>query len=218
MRIPAWLTAMFLLLGGAGANAGDTPDGEALFNAACAHCHDRNLPRMPSRAGLAEKDPRDIYTAISAGVMAPYARALSHEQRRAVAEYAAGESLGDFASGAAAIPASAYCKAKPAELLGDIDSGWNGWGNDLANTRYQDVARGGIDRASVMRLKLKWAFGVPAVSTMSGQPAVADGRLFFGTFSGLVVALDADSGCALWVFEADGGVRTAITLGTLPDG
>ncbi|MEQ8660410.1 MAG: PQQ-binding-like beta-propeller repeat protein [Gammaproteobacteria bacterium] len=216
--MPAWLTAICLLLGVTGVNAADTPDGATLFNANCAHCHDRNLPRMPSRAGLKEKDPRDIYTAISAGVMAPYARALSHEQRRAVAEYAAGKSLGDFASGAAAIPASAYCKARPAELVRDIASGWNGWGNDLANTRYQDVARGGIDRASVARLKLKWAFGVPAVSTMSGQPAVADGRLFFGTFSGLVVALDADSGCALWVFEADGGVRTAITLGQLPDG
>lgn len=218
MRFFAWLTCCGLFLGAAGATAADDTDGKALFDANCAYCHDRELPRMPSRAGLKEKDPRDIYTAISAGVMAPYARALSHEQRRAVAEYAAGKSLGDFASGAAAIPASAYCKTPPAAPLENIDSGWNGWGNDLANTRRQDVERGGIDRASVARLKLKWAFGVPAVSTMSGHPVVADGRLFFGTFSGLVVALDAGSGCALWVFEADGGVRTALTLGKLPDG
>ena len=51
-----------------------------------------------------------------------------------------------------------------------------------------------------------------------GHPIVADGRLFFGTFSGLVIALDANSGCALWVFEAHAGVRTALTLGTLADG
>ncbi|MEX2479433.1 MAG: PQQ-binding-like beta-propeller repeat protein [Gammaproteobacteria bacterium] len=194
------------------------PDGKALFDAACAYCHDRELPRMPSRAGLKEKDPRDIYTAISAGVMAPYARALSHGERRAVAEYAAGRSLGDFASGAAAIPPAAYCKNKPAQPLTDIDSGWNGWGNDLANTRFQDAARAGLDAADVAELELQWAFGVPAVSTMSGHPTVADGRLFFGTFSGLVIALDAASGCALWVFEADGGVRTALTLGRLGDG
>jgi polyvinyl alcohol dehydrogenase (cytochrome) len=34
----------------------------------------------------------------------------------------------------------------------------------------------------------------------------------------LVIALDAQSGCANWVFEAQGGVRTAITVGRLSDG
>lgn len=198
--------------------ATDTPDGAALFEVACARCHDRELPRMPSRAALAQKDPRDIYTAIAAGVMAPYARGFSHAARRAVAEYAAGKSLGDFASGAAAIPQSAHCSTKSATPTINPDSGWNGWGNDLANTRFQDAARAGLAASDVPRLEFRWAFGVPAVSTMSGQPVVADGRVFFGTFSGLVIALDARSGCALWVFEADGGVRTALTLATLPDG
>lgn len=193
-------------------------DGAASFQANCAYCHDRSLPRMPSRAGLREKDPRDIYTAISAGVMAPYARDLSHAERRAVAEYAAGKSLGDFASGAAAIPQDAYCKSATLSPLTDVDSGWNGWGNGLGNTRYQDSTRAGLSAADIPALKRKWAFGVPAVSTMSGHPVVAEGRLFFGTFSGLVIALDAASGCALWAFEADAGVRTAIALGRLQNG
>jgi len=192
--------------------------GEVLFQASCAYCHDRKLPRMPSRAGLKEKDPRDIYTAISAGVMAPYARALSHGERRAVAEYAAGKSLGDFASGAAAIPQAAYCANKPDNTVTNIDAGWNSWGNNLANTRYQGAAGAGMTTDEVSKLRLKWVFGVPAVSTMSGHPVIADGRLFIGTFSGLVIALDANSGCALWAFEADAGVRSSLTLGKLPDG
>lgn len=201
-------------------HAADTakPDGAGLFQANCARCHDRALPRMPSREGLKEKDPRDVFTTISAGVMAPYARTLSHDERRAVAEFAAGKSLGDFATGAAAIPQSAYCAEKPAQALTNIDSGWNGWGNGLANTRFQTAAKAGLASQDVPKLKMKWAFGVPAVSTMSGHPVVADGRLFFGTFSGLVIALDAKSGCALWVFEAQAGVRTSLTLGTLADG
>ena len=192
--------------------------GENLFNVSCGYCHDRNLPRMPSRAGLKEKDPRDIYSTISAGVMAPYARSLSHAERRLVAEYAAGKTLGDFASGAAAIPESAYCATKPDNAITTIDDGWNSWGNDLANTRFQKAANAGLSAAEVSQLKLKRVFGVPAVSTMSGHPVVADGRLFFGTFSGLVIALDAASGCALWAFEADAGVRSSLTLGKLPDG
>lgn len=194
------------------------PDGAVLFQANCAHCHDRALPRMPSRAGLKEKDARDVFTTISAGVMAPYTRQLSHDERRAVAEYASGKSLGDFATGAAAIPPQAYCKAPPAALAG-TDDGWNSWGGSgLANTRFQTAARAGFTAADLARLKVKWAFGVPAVSTMSGQPVEAGGRLFFGTFSGLVIALDANTGCAHWVFEAKAGVRTSITLATQDDG
>ena len=199
-------------------NAADAVDGAAIFQAVCAHCHDRELPRMPSRAALKDKKPEDIFTTISAGIMAPYARGLGSAERRAVAEYASGKSLGEFASGAAAMPASAYCKTPIAQPLAHIDSGWNGWGNDLANSRFQTAARAGLSAADVPKLKLKWAFGVPAVSTMSGHPIAADGRLFFGTFSGLVIALDANSGCALWVYEAHAGVRTALTLGQLADG
>jgi len=209
--------ALFCLLSLPSASAEPASGGD-LFNANCAHCHDRNLPRMPSRAGLKEKDPRDIYTAISAGVMAPYTRHLSHEDRRSIAEFAAGRSLGDFASGKAAIPASAFCSEGPAQALTHVDSGWNSWGNGPGNRRFQDSARAGLATSDIPRLKLKWAFGVPAVSTMSGHPVVADGRLFFGTFSGLVIALDASSGCALWAFEADAGVRTSISMAELPDG
>ena len=196
------------------------PDGATLFAANCGRCHDRvvPLPRMPSRAGLKEKDPRDVFTTISAGVMAPYVRQLTHDERRAVAEFAAGKSLGDFATGAAAIPKAAYCAAQPTTALTNVDSGWNGWGTNLANTRFQTAARAGLTAAQVAKLKVKWAFGVPAVSTMSGQPVVADGRLYFGTFSGLLIALNADTGCALWVYEAKAGVRSSITLGKLADG
>ena len=214
------LSCLILILGtAAGPAAAETAvDGAALFNTVCARCHDRDLPRMPSRAALKEKPPQDIFTTISAGVMAPYARGLGGVERRAIAEYASGKSLGEFASGAAAIPRSAYCKATPATPLKSLDDGWNGWGNGLANTRFQDAARAGLSAADVPKLKLKWAFGIPAVSTMSGHPVEADGRLFFGTFSGLVIALDADSGCALWVYEAHAGVRTSLTLAVGDDG
>ena len=218
MRNTLLLLALLLAAPLVKAEAGTKPNGEALFAANCARCHDRSLPRMPSRAGLKEKDAVDVYNTISAGVMAPYTRQLSHDERRAVAEYAAGKSLGDFAAGAAAIPKEAYCSAGGKPLV-QVDDGWNGWGgNGLANTRFQDAAHAGLKSADVPKLKVKWAFGVPGVSTMSGQPVVAGGKLFFGTFSGLVIALDAKAGCAHWVHEARAGVRTALTLATLEDG
>ena len=193
-------------------------EGADVYQANCAYCHDKELVRMPSRDDLKKRDALEVYSAISSGVMAPYTRDLSHEERRAVTEYVTGKSLGDYASGAAAIPPEAYCENTPKGKVEHANSGWNSWGNDTANTRYQNATNAGLLKADVPKLKYKWAFGVPGVSSMSGQPAVADGRLFFGTWSGLVIALNAESGCALWVYEASGGVRTAITLGELENG
>ncbi len=219
MRILASLAIIGILLTGtAKSETTDETNGAGLYTIHCAHCHDRSLPRMPSITDLKEQDPRDVFSAISAGVMAPYTRGLSHAERRAITEYATGQALGAFASGAAAIPQSAYCESKPPQPIENVESGWNSWGSDLANSRFQTPARAGLSAEDVSKLKFKWAFGVPAVSTMSGHPIVADGRLFFGTFSGLVIALNAQTGCALWAFEADAGVRTALTLGKLGDG
>lgn len=44
---------------------------------------------------------------------------------------------------------------------------------------------------------------------MSGQPTIADGRLFVGSQAGYVYSLDASTGCTYWTFHAAAGVRTA---------
>ncbi len=89
---------------------------------------------------------------------------------------------------------------------------WNGWGNDAANTRFQNEKAAGLTAAQVPKLTLKWAFGFPGVSSASGQPTVAAGRVFVGNTNGMVYSLDAKTGCTHWSFKADGGVRTSISI------
>jgi len=48
--------------------------------------------------------------------------------------------------------------------------------------------------------------------------AVVGGRLFMGSQSGAVYALDAETGCTYWVFEAETWVRTAISVGPYSGG
>jgi len=172
---------------------------------------------MPNLSALRGRQALEIYTVITAGPMAPHARHLSHHQRRAITEFTTGKILGESAVGAAAIPQASFCKQPPNGVVRNLDSGWNGWGNDLENSRYQGPQRAGLKAADVARLEVKWTFGVPAVETMSGQATIVDGRVFFGTISGLVIALDAESGCTLWAFEAQAGVRTSVVLGKLAD-
>ena len=66
-------------------------EGALVYQANCAYCHEREMVRMPSREDLKKRDALEVYSTISSGVMAPYTRDLSHEERRAVTEYVTGK-------------------------------------------------------------------------------------------------------------------------------
>ena len=73
----------------------------------------------------------------------------------------------------------------------------------------------GLKKDDVPKLKLKWAFGVPNATAMYGQPAIAGGRLFVGSDNAVVYALNAETGCVYWSFQAGAAVRTAISVGPI---
>src|SRR6185503_7455565 len=89
---------------------------------------------------------------------------------------------------------------------------WNGWGVNTNNTRYQDQAMAGFTVAEAPRLKLKWAFGFPGELSADAQPTIAGGRVFVGTQSGMVYALNASTGCVHWFFKANAAVLAAVTI------
>ncbi len=89
---------------------------------------------------------------------------------------------------------------------------WNGWGGGVENTRYQPEPA--IRATDVSRLALKWAFGYPGASTVSGQPTIVDGRVFVAD-AGQVYALDARSGCTYWRYDLDGHAFSPIAIAEL---
>jgi polyvinyl alcohol dehydrogenase (cytochrome) len=136
---------------------------------------------------------------------------VTNDDKRAIAGYLGGRKP-DVAPLADAKLMPNQCPANPAiETLSDKPL-WNGWGADLDNTRFQPAKMAGLSAAQVPNLKLKWAFGFPAAEIMWGQPTVAAGRVFIGVDTGAVYSLDADTGCVHWSFQAEAGVRNAITI------
>ena len=217
-----WIPLAFILLvvpAGAPAQEAPAADGAVVYRTSCAHCHDGKMSRMPTLEEIREKTAVSVYMAQTGGMMTTAAAHLSGAERIAVAEYLTGDSMGGFTSVKAMIPKSAYCGpgGKPlAQTLGG--PGWNGFSDNLANTRYRSAAEAGFGAQDLPKLKLRWAFGVPAADMMSTQPALVGDRLYFGTPSGLVLSLDAATGCIRWVAETHSGVRTAITVAQRPDG
>ena len=157
--------------------------------------------------------PEAIDTALSSFMMRRQAAALSSAERRAVAAFLAGRPAGSYRAPLDMIGKEAAAPpARPRDPL--AGAAWNGWGIDARNSRSQTAAAAGLTAADVPKLKLKWAFGVPGVSASGSQITVVGSRAFVGSRNGVVYALDTKTGCLVWAFEADAGVRSTPVVGS----
>ncbi len=109
-------------------------------------------------------------------------------------------------------PAAQILCSEPPSPVALGSAQWNGWGRGIENTRYQPEPA--IRATDVSRLALKWAFGYPGASTVSGQPTIVDGRVFVAS-AGHVYALDARSGCTYWRYDTDAHAFSPIAIAEL---
>ncbi|OLE74015.1 MAG: hypothetical protein AUG12_02700 [Acidobacteria bacterium 13_1_20CM_2_57_8] len=158
--------------------------------------------------------PERIYDSLATGSMQKYVEGLSDIQKRRVAEFMSGRPVGSAKVGDAKNMPN-QCRNNAALPNPANGAAWNGWGVDIANTRFQQAQAAGLTAAQVPRLKLKWAFGYPAGESANGQPTVAGGRVFAGGDNGFVYSLDAATGCVYWSFENGSIVRNALTIGPI---
>jgi polyvinyl alcohol dehydrogenase (cytochrome) len=187
-----------------------------VFQERCATCHTVTAApdsRVPTLDALRSLSPEAILVALTTGAMAPNATDLNERQKRALAEYLGGRPIG---AGDTA-PASAMTNQCRPSAMGDIEKlpRWNGWGADVENSRFQSGQRAGLKKDDVPKLKLKWAFAFPNITSAYTQPAIAGGRLFVGSESSFVYALNAETGCVYWSFRAGTAVRSAISVGAI---
>ena len=199
-------------LGGtAEAQVAAAPSGEAIYAEHCALCHEQVDERIPHREALQQMSSARIVRALDAGAMLAIAMTMSSDERVAVANY-----LGTDAPDTGP-PASAFCADRTVTVGATAGADWNGWSPAPDNARYQRAAHAGLSATQVPRLQLVWAFGFAGDVNAFAAPTVFDGHVFVGSASGLVQALDADSGCLKWSLQASGPVRTAPVV-ALDDG
>ena len=186
-------------------------DGQTLYKQLCASCHDAGIARAPTRDVLQAMTPERVLTALESGAMLSMASGRTGVERRAIAEFVTGKT---FASPLSTTPPpQAMCRTGAGDFAEPLSGPmWNGWGVNTRNTRYQEPGMAGLTAADVPKLKVKWAFGFPGELSADAQPAMAGGRVFVGTQSGVVYALSAATGCVHWVFKADAAVRAAVTI------
>ena len=204
MRIA--LLALLLLIA-MRAHADPVDPGAALFADHCAACHDHPTGRVPPHYALTHLWPDQVYRALTTGPMRQQATGLSEDDLHALVHYLTQQTVG----AAGPDPKANSCK-KPGGPIDLTAPGWNGWGPDLENTRFQPD--GGLAATDVPKLKLKWSFAYPG-SQAIGQPVIVGDRLFVSAVDGTIFALNAKTGCTYWTFAADSPVKGAIAVGPL---
>jgi polyvinyl alcohol dehydrogenase (cytochrome) len=191
-----------------------SPEGAELYKQKCAVCHDEPQDRVPPLFLIRRRSAEDVVMTLTSGSMKQQAAGLSAEQVRALAIHLTGKQLGppiDMNLGANRCAAP----PKPIQLKGLKGSQWNGWGFDLDNSRFQPNP--GIKAEDVPKLKVKWAWAHPGPMA-TGQPTVIGDRLYLTVEAGMIVCLNAQTGCAYWAMQPGAAVRAAVSVGPLPAG
>ncbi|TGD74868.1 pyrrolo-quinoline quinone [Mangrovimicrobium sediminis] len=180
--------------------------GEKVYNTVCVSCHEHGLNRAPQRFILAFMTPESILKALTEGVMRTQAEALSLEEKQAVAQYLTSRGLGSGDNADTTV----MCASATPEL--DALPVLRGWGFDAGHSHFIPDDYAGITRDNVGRLQLKYALAFPGAVRARSQPLVAGDTLFVGSQSGTLYALDLDSGCAHWTFQASAEIKTGVLI------
>ena len=189
-------------------------DGEALYQAHCARCHEGQVKRAPHRDVISRLPALMVLHSLERGRMKFQGMTRTNQERRAISEWMTGKKLPPPTEKDKTV--AGFCEDAPGEF--SIEDGapqWNGWGADNFNTRFQSAEAAGISADQVPELRVKWVFGLPMDFRVS-QPTVVGGRVFIGSLQGRIYSLDAKTGCLYWSVKTDGGVRATMVVDTLP--
>jgi polyvinyl alcohol dehydrogenase (cytochrome) len=93
------------------------------------------------------------------------------------------------------------------------------FGVDAAGSRRLSAEAAGLTRAGLATLEPAWAIGFPDTNQLRASPAIVGSTLFYhAPATRKVLALDAGTGCAKWIYEASAPLRSSVVYGELPGG
>lgn len=89
----------------------------------------------------------------------------------------------------------------------------SGWSNDLTQQRIYNETQTGLTAADLPRMEVAWTFAFKNTKQLRSLPAITAQAIFIGSSEGGLYALDTESGCGYWRFQAEDQIRTAISIG-----
>jgi len=190
--------------------AGLKRQGEYYYKKRCALCHDHPEDYVPPRQQLELRSADYVINALTKGSMYPHAEGLDENEIKSIAVFVTAK----MPTGSLISPDWKLnsCSKGPAALSAE-NFHWNGWGNDVENSRYQPEP--GLSVDDVKKLKVKWTFAYPN-GRHNSQPTLVGDQVIVSAAPGRVYSLDVETGCTHWVYDPDAGVRATVAVGPIP--
>lgn len=208
LQAVAFLSGLILVSASFGQTEADHKVGQEKFEKHCLSCHTGVLPEAPLIEALKLYPPERIIESLTSGIMSTAALPLSGKEIRQVAYYLTGKT-----PQAKKVTVEPFlCKSPLTRSTSGLAPGdWTSWGGSAPGNRFQ-ANETTITPANVHDLKLQWAFAFPETTRVRSQPTVTRAVTYIGSQAGTVFALDTQTGCVYWTFQADAEVRGAIQL------
>lgn len=183
-------------------------DTKTLFDARCGICHNGGATGAPLVPALKLMSEDRILTAMTTGVMRNQAITLTDEQKKSLAAYISDVDPAKSGNEVVKGLCADGTEIEESETSPKID----GWGMGQKNQRYYNERDLKINAANVGNLVLDWVFAFPTASRARVQPTIAGNTLFTASQLGTIYALDRQTGCTRWTFQADAEVRSALVI------
>jgi len=177
--------------------------GQNIYQNSCANCHENELLRAPNFSALKLIGKEGLLNSLTNGSMQEVGKTLKEEELIAVINFLASTEQNDSRS----LTDLNFCEYTQ---INNREALWNGWGNDINNSRFQKKTS--ITKENVNKLNLSWAFGFEDSVRVRSQPLITSDTIYIGTQPGEVYALSLTDGCIFWSFRAKAEVRGAILL------
>ena len=183
--------------------------GEQIYQTKCNFCHNGTIKEAPRIESLQLLSSNAIVKALQSGVMKVQGSTLSKKEHELVAEFISkiGKEKNEVIAG--------KCAENSKENASKTVVG--NWGMGLNNARFVNKNIG-INAANVAKLSLKWVFAFPESTRARCQPTLAGNTIFTSNQNGLIYALDKNSGCIRWTFQAENEVRSSLVIGSDKNG
>ncbi len=190
--------------------AQDNHPGRLVYEKTCAACHSNDgNSRAPALESLRKFRRTTVEYAINLGYMKLQAKNLSAEERRQLLDW-----LSQDQEDNDAWIAGAMCTGETARIDTQAPVHAQTWGLGPNNWRYQSAETSGLSTDNFDKLELAWAFALPQTPSMRSQPVVIGDTLFIvSSDSGRMFALDTNSGCLKWRYEAQYPLRSSLSVG-----
>lgn len=203
----AWLLAGIISLPAVAQPADSDPHpGQQIYQQYCAGCHAGGDARAASLRTLQSLSAESLHYTLTEGLMSAQARALDTAQRASLIDYLAADAVSDAWLNAM------RCSAEQQGITTDVPAmSWAGV--DLTSSRRLSAQQAGITGAQLGSLELAWAVGFPNIGGLRSSPVITADTLFYPAgSSGYLLALDVESGCLKWAYDAGAALRASATL------